>query len=380
MVEILIKNKEFEQKPNQEIERKFLPVFPEKLLEFREQARPIEQFYLSHPSEDFNLRFRETFDVDGQLRYYATLKDRGELRADGLARLEVEVEVSPELYQYYRAENPSLRKLRAQVNNGVEIDFYDDGNVQLESENPISWTQFVDTYGDMFIDMTGERIVDNEWRAHMQYRREHGGQEALAPLPELDTDEIVRSILQRYAAGSPVFVKICGRSGSGKSTIVHEIQEKLAGYKLASEVISTDDYHRGATWLREYNGDAEWTEWDAEIVYDTAAMAENLSRLSRGLAIPRRGIDWSVAEPIENGEICPAPIVIIEGIYAGHEHFDGLGALTYDVPTPLATCVGRRLLRDLTERPEFADPEKSLKYMLEQAEPAWRAQRAKKGE
>jgi hypothetical protein len=45
--------------------------------------------------------------------------------------------------------------------------------------------------------------------------------------------------------------------------------------------------------------------------------------------------------------------------------------------TGLATCIGRRLLRDLRERPEFADPEISLRYMLSEAEPAYRAQRAR---
>ena len=42
--------------------------------------------------------------------------------------------------------------------------------------------------------------------------------------------------------------------------------------------------------------------------------------------------------------------------------------------TPLATCIGRRLLRDIAERPEFADPATSLGYMLSEAEPAYRAQ------
>jgi len=374
MVETLIRNPEFEQNPHTEIERKFIPVFPEKLTEFHEIARPIEQFYLSHPSEEFNLRLRETFDEDGQLRYGAALKDRGKITDAGLTRLEVEVEISPELYHYYRNDMPTVRKLRAHVNNGVEIDFYDDGHVQLESENPIAWTGFTDRYGDAFVDMTGDRIVDNEWRAHMKYRQEHDGHEALAPSPELDSDEIVRDILACCQASSPVFVKLCGRSGSGKSTVVREIQEKLANYQLASDVVSTDDYHRGTKWLREYNGGQEWTEWDAEIVYDTAAMAENLTCLQNGETIPRRAIDWSEAEPIKNGKIQPVPVIIIEGIYAGAKDFDSLSALTYDMPTPLATCIGRRLLRDLRERPQFANPERSLKYILEQAEPAWREQ------
>lgn len=48
--------------------------------------------------------------------------------------------------------------------------------------------------------------------------------------------------------------------------------------------------------------------------------------------------------------------------------------LLFEVDTPLATCIGRRLLRDMRERPQFADPVASLQYMHEEAEPAYRAQ------
>lgn len=375
MLETVTGNSEFERKPHREIERKFLPVFPEKLAEFRESARPIEQFYLSHPSEAFSLRMRETLDDNGELQYHATLKDRGEMTNDGLERLEVEIDITPETYQYYRNDTVALiRKLRTRVNNGVEIDFYENGHIHAEAENPIAWTQFCDQHGDMFVDITSDRIADNEWRAHFQYRRDHDGREALVPAPELDTDAIIHDILRHWASRSPVFVKICGRSGSGKSTIVREIQEKLAQYGLASDVISTDDYHRGTRWLRDYNNGQEWTEWDAEIVYDTAEMARDLTKLRNGQSVCRRAINWAVAEPIYTDEITPVPVVIIEGIYAGHADFDTLDSLRYDIPTPLATCIGRRLLRDMRERPEFADPKKSLAYMLEQAEPAWRSQ------
>ena len=41
-VESLIHSKEFEQKIPLEIERKFLPLFPERLLALRAESRPIE--------------------------------------------------------------------------------------------------------------------------------------------------------------------------------------------------------------------------------------------------------------------------------------------------------------------------------------------------
>lgn len=372
MIEIIKNNIEFEQN-NKEIERKLLPILPERLVGLRHDALPIEQFYISHPSEDFSLRFRETLKETGELDYRATLKDRGHITDAGLERLEVEVAISPELYRYYQDEVPTIRKMRA-ISAGAEIDFFEDGHIQIEIESQPAQDMFTQVYGDAFIDISSQDIASNEWRAHMHYRREHGGQEAFQPPAELNTDAIVSDILCHQVTHATTFVKICGRSGSGKSTIVRQVQEGLAHSGITSEVLSTDDYHRGTNWLHGYNNGNEWIDWDAAIVYDTATMAQELSRLEAGTPIQRRMIDWTVAEPMYAGNVQPAPVIIIEGIYAGHPDFDSLDALSYTMPTPVATCIGRRLLRDMRERPQFAQLETSLAYMLGHAEPAWRAQ------
>lgn len=45
------------------------------------------------------------------------------------------------------------------------------------------------------------------------------------------------------------------------------------------------------------------------------------------------------------------------------------------MPTPLATCAGRRLLRDMSERPElFKTVSDNLSYILHECEPAYQAQ------
>ena len=79
-------------------------------------------------------------------------------------------------------------------------------------------------------------------------------------------------------------------------------------------------------------------------------------------------------EPVYEGIIAPSNVVIIEGIYALSPDITKQDELRYEMTTPLATCIGRRLLRDMRERPEFADPVKSLGYMLREAEPAYRRQ------
>lgn len=375
-VEQIARTKEFEQNLFTEVERKFVPTNPEELADLREIAIPIEQYYLGPIGQPYSLRLRETPQSDGISRYEVTLKDTGSVDDEGVRRMEITAEVGPELYEYYRDETvPLLIKLRAEPLPGIVVDFYDDGSIQVESENPDNWRRFVQERGDHFMEVSGDHTSSNEWRAHFSFRRLHNGKDLLAPGEELRSGAIVHDILaQRDSETRPMMVHVGGRSGSGKTTIVREVREILAHYKMSTEVISTDDYHRGANWLREFNGGEDWTHWDDPIVYDTQSMARDLARLKEGAPIGRREIDWSIAEPQVTGTVSPPDVLLIEGIYANSIDVLSEGALSYEMNTPLATCVGRRLKRDLVERPQFADPVASLAYMLNEAEPAYRAQ------
>lgn len=368
--------KEFDYNLPREVERKFMPLFPEQLEAYRADAYPIEQFYLSHPDEPFSLRFREELQ-HGQLEYTATLKSAGEVSPDGLDRVELIVPIASSLYESYKdATTPIIRKLRAEPLPGVTIDFFEDESIQLESEHPENWQQFIDRHGDVFVETTHDQMSSNEWRAHLTFRRANEGKEALAPMADLDTDVIISDILRSHTThpGSPVMLHIGGRSGSGKSTIVRDLQSKLEAYATRPLVISTDDYHRGTSWLVNYNGGEPWTKWDDEIVYDLETMRGDIEQLMQGNAIQARSFDWTTAEPRYDGPVLPQPVIIVEGIYANSPTISLPDNLHYEMTTGFATCVGRRLLRDLRERPEFADPEKSLHYMLSEAEIAYRKQ------
>lgn len=373
-VEQLSISKEIESNIPYEVERKFLPVFPEVLEAYRTTSQPIEQFYLSHPSEPFSLRFREQL-IDGRLSYEATLKDAGEMSEHGSRRMEVTVPMTAEQYTYYKsADTPFIRKLRAEPRPGVIIDFYEDGSLQVESENELEWRIFAAEHGNTFVETTGDHTSNNEWQAHLSFRRTNGGREALVPSPELNVGDMVRDIITSLRSAHPITIHIAGRSGSGKSTIVREVRAQLESLGISSCSMSTDDYHRGTTWLTEHNGGEAWTHWDDPIVYDTKAMAIDLAHLQAGNAIYGRAIDWTTVEPHYPGVIQPSNVIIIEGIYARSPDITAPGDLTYEMTTPLATCIGRRLLRDLRERPQFADPAASLGYMLSEAEPAYRDQ------
>ncbi len=374
--EILL-NKKFEQTMPIEVERKFIPLFPETMHPYRETARPIEQTYLSRHDEPFSLRVREHIDESGTPQYTATLKDKGTIDVNGLTRIEIEAQISAELYAYYKSSSAlALRKLRAEPLPGVFIDFHEDGSIIAEAENPDHWEHFAAEHGAPFVEVTGDRMADNEWRAHVEYLR--SGYE-LPRIDELNATNIAADILQEHDEAEPLVVRIAGRSGSGKSTLVRQLGSSLATYGISPIVLSTDDYHRGTRWLTSYNNGEPWTAWDDAIVYDTKAMAADLYELKNGSPIPRRVFDFSTAEPLTDGTIEPSTVIIVEGIYAGSQGIAGPRELLYEMPTPLATCIGRRIIRDMQERPEFADPVKSLVYTLTHAEPAYRRQSAATG-
>lgn len=378
MIETLQGTPEFERQPGREVEKKYLPLFPERLDIFRERARPIEQLYLSHPVEDFSLRLREELK-GGALTYTATLKDRGTITNDGLDRLEVETSITAETYAHYKGQGfPFLKKLRAEPYKNVAIDWFEDGHVHTEAEHPVSWVAFLDDYrltGSHFVDVTGNHFTDNEWRAHLDYRRLNDGKEAFSIPTEIDPTTIAKDIRDRYLRSSTTIVTVAGRSGSGKSTAIQEIQLLLKNNGIQSIVLSTDSYNRGRKWLEARSGE-NWTDWDAPIVYDLEAMQKDIRTLCEGQPVDKRQYNFELEEPASDGLINPAPVILIEGIYARDASLDHIADCRYEIPTALATCVGRRILRDLQERPGFADPASNLRYTLETAEPRYQKQRS----
>lgn len=384
MTNKLTANNEFEQKPNQEIEQKFIPLFPEQLNNWREQSLPIEQLYMSHPSEEYSLRLRESFTKDGRVLYTATLKNRGERTQDGLKRLEIETEISAEAYVHYRANDayPVLQKLRASPMKNIDIDFYSNGEITVESEHPISLTSFLGRYPIALDERTGDRSVDNEHRAHFDYRKNHDGEQTLQPLEQFDAAlSLAREIYQYHISNRLVVATIHGRSGSGKSTLVREVAHELQETIPRIITLSTDDYHVGKTFLEAHNGGQPWQDWDAEIVYDLDLLAADLKKLQKGEAIATRRFNFITEEPEITGRIEPTDertLVLLEGIYAGSNKFDTIARVRHEVQTPLATSIGRRLARDFGgERvnDSLSSPEVVLRYMLENAEPAYQAQK-----
>lgn len=356
-----------------ETEQKFLPLNPGKLVDkFLDSAVDIEQPYLSHPTERFNLGLRRKESSKGD-SYVATLKDKGVQTDEGLRRLEANGAISEARYHYYVQDGlPTVHKLRSSPYPDVVIDFFADQHIHAESENPESWRHFVREHGleNDFVEVRGD-IVDNEWRAHYNYLLRNEGRGMPAPETDPSPEEIADRILTRYN-GNRMTVNIGGRSGSGKTTLMNATREILHERNVTTSAISTDDYNIGRTALRALGG-GTWLNYDANEVFDLKKAEVHARALRSGFAVHRQLFDYDLEEVVIKGSVKPADINFIEGVKAHHPNFRELADLTIMVPSSLAQSLGRRILRDLVTRPRFADPSNNIAYYLEYAEPEYRA-------
>ncbi len=356
-----------------ETEQKFLPLNPGKLVDkFLDSAIDIEQPYLSHPAERFNLRMRRKIGKKGT-SYVATLKDKGVQTDQGLQRLEVDGTISEARYDYYKRDGlPTVHKFRASPYPDVVVDFFSDQHIHAESENPESWRRFLHEHRleNDFVEVRGD-IVDNEWRAHYDYLLRNEGQGVPAPEADLSPEEIVDRILTRYS-GDRMTVNVGGRSGSGKTTLMNATRERLHERGLTTSAISTDDYNIGRTALQALGG-GTWLNYDANEVFDLKMAEVHARALRSGFAVHKQLFDYDSEEVATKGSVKPADINFIEGVKAHHPNFREIADLTVMVPSSLARSLGQRILRDLVTRPRFANPSSNIEYYLEYAEPEYRA-------
>ncbi|HEU5121715.1 MAG TPA: hypothetical protein VFT59_02625 [Candidatus Saccharimonadales bacterium] len=382
MVEKLTQSDSFDfyQESNKETEKQFFPKDPELFNRYKASAelQAIEQLYLSQLDEPYSLRLRESVSSQGTL-YTAALKDRGELTDAGLRRLEVETPISDETYHYYKsmAAHPTLHKLRIELQPGITVDWCEGlalPIVEIENlANNHTAQQFYEDHKEFLIDRTGSPEISSEALAHQLCPH------SMPPTPEaISSQEILAHVMRLKRKGiNPIIVGISGRSGSGKTTLTKELVALAEQYFSVAQV-STDDYHRGRQWLENTYG-VPWTNWDAPIVYDTNLLNYNLWQLSQGKSIDARRFDFIQEEPITEGKLNPTELMIVEGIYAGSPDLASQRHLHIQVPTPLATSIGRRLARDYSEgrfNTSLGDPKTILRYQLEIAEPMYQQQLA----
>lgn len=374
---------EFERR--HETEQKLIPTEPKVFEElYKAQAQPIEQLYLSTPDDEFSLRLRSHYLPEGTV-YKATQKDRGQLVESALQRTEIDTVISQEAYEHYAAlDLPRVRKLRFAISENVSIDFYDSQTmpviIEVEHEDPAIRAELITNIEAMtnsrLIDQSSNLAFTNEFIAHQNIpEREHSKES----LDEFAT-RVTREMVAHYVSGkNHIVVGLTGMSGSGKTTVTRAIEAHIVeafGESYRPLILSTDDYHFGKTHLENQYG-APYSAWDSPLTYNTAELASDLAQLAEGEPLLRRHFDFETEEPAFDALVEPSPFVIVEGLYAGSKDLAAVRDLHFELPTSIATSIGRdvrRLILEDRANRAFPTPESRLKYQLETALPLYLSQ------
>lgn len=376
---------EFERRT--ETERKLLPSRPEIFEQlYRQESYPVEQVYLSTPDDEFSLRVRCSYRPEGPT-YSATLKDRGKVKDGALHRSEIDTEISEAAYIHFSAMDlPRVRKLRCEISETISVDFYDDSETPVvveiehpdEAERSIMTALVESTTLTTLLDRSEDKNITSEAIAHKRlgkYAEAPGAKENLDQFSE----RVFREMVAHYASGkNQVVVGLTGMSGSGKTTVTRAIEDRMVelfGEAMRPIVVSTDDYHFGKTALEDRYG-APYTDWDSPHTYNTEALAEDIKLLAKGQPLLRRHFNFDTEEPQFDTIVEAAPFVLVEGLYAGSPDLACVRSLYFELPTTVATSIGRDVRRLIIEdraNRAFPTPESRLKYQIETALPLYQS-------
>ena len=157
--------------------------------------------------------------------------------------------------------------------------------------------------------------------------------------------------------GKPYVVGVTGGSGSGKTTFVGRLAERLGD---GATVFKQDDYYRPE---REQARDERGVHnFDLPASVDSATMAAEVARVLAGETVTR---EEYLFETVYRGgasgstgregprllRLAPAPVIVIEGLFVLHEPaLRALMDLTVFVDATDVAKLTRRIKRDRVER------------------------------
>lgn len=159
-------------------------------------------------------------------------------------------------------------------------------------------------------------------------------------------------------------IGIAGASGSGKTTVAQELAELADG----SLLISQDN------WYISLPDDADAAEWnfDDPDALDLSLLASDLSALKRSETIEGPRYHFATHKRLpETVTLKPAPFIIVEGLFLFlPEELRKVFDFKLFIDVPLATCLERRIARDVMERGRTE--EMIRRRWAEQVEPMYR--------
>ncbi len=146
----------------------------------------------------------------------------------------------------------------------------------------------------------------------------------------------------------PYIIGISGGSGSGKTTIIHELRALFPEEKLC--IISQDEYYRPRE--EQIWDDAGYQNFDLPESIDDTAFASDIKKLIEGETVIKKQYVFNNAnkEPTQL-EFKPAPIIIVEGLFVFHfDDIRNLLDLRIFIDAEDIIKLKRRIIRDAGER------------------------------
>jgi uridine kinase len=137
----------------------------------------------------------------------------------------------------------------------------------------------------------------------------------------------------------PYFVAIDGRSGVGKSTLASAL-----AHRLGAVVIEGDDFYAGGVELRSDDPASR-----ASACIDWTRQRSIIEALAAGRMAHWRAFDWDAFDGRlrdEPTKIVPAPVVILEGVYAARPELADLLDLRVVLIAPDEMRLARLVARE----------------------------------
>lgn len=148
-----------------------------------------------------------------------------------------------------------------------------------------------------------------------------------------------------------LLIGIVGGSGSGKTSIAHELIRRIGRAKVETLLLDMDAYYAPLDEVRGRFGERP-INWDHPNAFDLDLMAAHLAELRRGQSIRKPIYDFSISDRVGWSEpVFPGRVVVLEGLllFALPEIRDQLDLKVF-VDTDADIRILRRIQRDTLER------------------------------
>ena len=151
----------------------------------------------------------------------------------------------------------------------------------------------------------------------------------------------------------PIFIGVCGGSGSGKTTIVNRINSEVPEKSIA--IMEHDAYYKDQSSMT-YEQRCK-TNYDHPFAFDTDLFVEHIKELKKGKTIQKPIYDYGIHNRKEETIISePKEIIIVEGLLIFYEErIRELLDIKIFVDTDADIRILRRIVRDMNERKRSLD-------------------------